>query len=121
MIKSHLDSYEIALIAWVLLFAVVGIQGFLSMFIEGDTESPGHAKKKRAPILIVDLMIVIVGIDIYLAWSFVQQLYGPASPHILAQIASLMAFSLAALFTLYRRYFIDDVVISQERDDEIPW
>ena len=121
MIKPHLDAYEIAMIAWILLFAIVGIQGFLSMFIEGETETPGHQKKARAPFLIVLVMLGIFGIDIYLVVRFVQELYGSASAEILARIASLMAFSLALLFALYRRYFIDDVVISQERDDDIPW
>jgi len=32
-----------------------------------------------------------------------------------------MVFLLAALVGLYRRYFIADEVIAQQRDDGVPW
>jgi uncharacterized membrane protein (DUF4010 family) len=121
MIVAHLEAYEIALIIWSFLFGLLGLQGLISIYLEGETDEPGVRPVQPAPWGVMIFMAALTAANVATAWLFVQQLYQGASPSSLGQLAALLAFLLAALVGLYRRYFIDDVVISQERDDDVPW
>lgn len=121
MIVAHLESYEIALIIWSFLLGILGLQGLISIYLEGEIDEPGVRPATQAPWGVLVLMAVLSAANVGTAWIFVQQLYAGAAPSSLGQLAALLAFLLAALVGLYRRYFIDDVVVAQERDDDLPW
>ena len=121
MIVSHLESYEIALIIWSSLFILLGFQGLVSLYLEGEAEEVGVRPAKSASWGVMALMALLTVANVGTAWLFVRELYQGTAPSSLGQLAALLAFLLAALVGLYRRYFIDDEVIAQERDDDLPW
>jgi len=121
MIVEHLESYEIALIIWSFLFGLLGLQGLISIYLEGEVEEPGVRPAKATPWGIIGLMGLLTAANVWAAWEFVHQLYQGAPAATLGRTAALLVFLLAALIGLYRRYFIDDVVIAQDRDDDVPW
>lgn len=121
MIPEHLESYEIGLVAWIFLLALFGIQGLISVWLEGKELKLGREKRpSESPIAVIAIGILTVA-ELVLAVSFIQSLQANGSPKALAIYAALIFFSLAAQLCLYRRYFIADEVIAQERDDELPW
>jgi hypothetical protein len=121
MIVAHLESYEIALIIWSFLLGLLGLQGLISIYLEGEVEEPSVRPVPPASWGVVLLMAVLTAANVGAVWVFIQQLYQGAAPSTLGQLAALLAFLLAALVGFYRRNFIDDVVIAQERDDDVPW
>ncbi len=121
MIVEHLEAYEIALIIWSLLFGLLGLQGLVSIYLEGEVDEPRVQPAPNAPWRVVALMALLTAANVWLAWQFVQGLYQDVPATSLARTAALLMFLLAALIGIYRRYFIDDVVIAQDRDDGVPW
>jgi hypothetical protein len=49
MIPAHLESYQIALIVWGFVLALYGVQGVLSVWLEGQQLQPGRRKRPRSP------------------------------------------------------------------------
>jgi len=121
VIVEHLESYEIALIIWSFLFGLLGLQGLISIYLEGEVEESGVRPAKAPPLSVVALMAVLTAANVWMAWAFIRQLYQGTPPTSLGRTAALLMFLLAALVGLYRRYFIDDVVVAQDRDDDVPW
>lgn len=121
MIVEHLESYEIALIIWSFLFGLLGLQGLISIYLEGEVDEASIRPARPAPWGVLMLMAVLTAANVGMAWIFIQELYQGADPSNLGQLAALLAFLLAALVGFYRRYFIDNVMIAQERDDDVPW
>ncbi|HED03235.1 MAG TPA: hypothetical protein ENI60_00465 [Candidatus Fraserbacteria bacterium] len=121
MIVEHLESYEIALVIWSFLFILLGLQGLISVYLDGEVEQVEVRPAKPAPWPVVWFMLLLTAANVGTAWEFAQQLFHGASPSSLGQLAALLLFILAALIGLYRRYFIADVVVAQERDDGVPW
>lgn len=121
MIVEHLEAYEIALVIWSFLFGLLGLQGLISIYLEGETEQPGTHPPRPAPAAVIALMAGLAAANVWVAWVFVAQLFQGGEPVSLARWAALMALTLAALVGLYRRYFIADEVLAQDRDDGVPW
>jgi hypothetical protein len=121
MIVEHLEAYEIALIIWSFLFGLLGLQGFVSIYLEGEVDEPRVQPAPGAPWRVVAFMVLLTAANVWLAWQFVQGLFQGVPNTSLARTAALILIVLAALIGLYRRYFIDDVVIAQDRDDGVPW
>lgn len=122
MIVEHLEAYEIGLLIWSFLFGVLGLQGLLSIYLEGEVEVVGTKKPPLAPWYIVVLMGSLMLANLWLSWRFVQLLFQDASVATeLGTSAALMALLMVGMLALYRRYFIADKVVAQARDDEMPW
>lgn len=120
MIPIHLDSYQIALIVWGFVLALYGLQGLLSVWLEGAAQ-PGEKSPAPEPLGAVAAIAILAGIEIFLAVRFVQSLQHQPEPQRLAFYGALLFFGLAAMLVLYRKYFIGDEVITQDRDDGVPW
>jgi len=121
MLLEHLEAYEIALVVWSFVFGLLGLQGLISIYLEGDIKAVGtHAPPQPTwPILI--LVVALLAVNFWSAWTFVQLLFNEGAPETLGRLAALMAFILAALVAIYRRYCIEDIVVGKTRDDGIPW
>lgn len=120
MIPTHLDAYQIALIAWGFLLAVYGVQGVLSVWLEGRELVPGPKDRPQALFWVLLAGLVLVVFEVYWAVKFVGELT-TAPPRQLALDAALLFLDLALMLVLYRRYFIAHEVLSQDRDDGVPW
>ena len=121
MVVEHLEAYEIALIIWSVLLGLLGLQGLISIYLEGEVEEVGVYAAPKPSWGIVALMAALTGGVVWAAGAFIQQGVGGETANALGPLAALMAFLLAALVGLYRRYFINDEVVAQERDDGVPW
>ena len=120
MVVEHLEAYEIALIIWSVLLGLLGLQGLISIYLEGEVEEVGVYAPSTPSWKLIILMAVLTGGVVWTAVAFVQRALN-ASADGLGTLATLMVFLLAALVGLYRRYFIADEVIAQQRDDGVPW
>lgn len=120
---EHLDAYEVALIIWSFLFGLLGLQGLISIWLEGEVDEPGErpapSPGRGALIFAALLTAGEVGLSVHL----VRQLFGGGSPdpEAAGRTMALLALGLALLLMLYRRYAVDDAVIAQDRDDGVPW
>ncbi len=120
MIVEHLDAYEVALVIWSFLFGLLGLQGLISTFLEGEVDAVGTHPEPKSSLVVVVLMAALTAVIMWSAWTFTQQLL-LGSSETLGWLAALIALAMSALIGLYRRYFIPDEVIAQARDDEVPW
>lgn len=121
MIPAHLESYQIALIVWGFVLALYGVQGLLSVWLEGQQLQPGERGSAREPWWAVAAIAVLAGAEIALAVQFIQNLQRQSDPQQLALDGALLFVGLATMLVLYRKYFIADEVIIQDRDDGVPW
>jgi len=121
MVVEHLEAYEIALIIWSVLLGLIGLQGLISIYLEGEVEEVGVYAPSTPPWKLIALMAALTGAVVWTAWALMQQIVQGSAAGALGPLAATMAFLLAALVGLYRRYFIADEVIAQQRDDGVPW
>lgn len=121
MIPAHLEAYQIALIVWGFVLLLFGVQGLLAVWLEGRELVPGEARPAREPWGAVGSMVVLLGLELFFAVRFVGDLVLNPAPEPLALWGALLFFGLAAMLVIYRKYFISDEVIVQERDDGVPW
>lgn len=122
MVVEHLEAYETGLLVWSFLFGVLGLQGLLSIYLEGETKEVGTHPVLPAPWYTVVLMAFLLAANLGLAWRFVRLLFqGGATTAELGTNAALMFLLLAGMLALYRRHCIADKVVAQSRHDEIPW
>lgn len=120
MVAEHLEAYEIALIIWSALLGLLGLQGLISIYLEGEVEEVGVYAPSTPPWKLIALIAVLSGGVVWTAVAFIQRVVNGTDDG-LGALATLMAFLLAALVGLYRRFFIADEVIAQQRDDGVPW
>ncbi len=121
MITSHLTSYQIGLIAWALLFTIVGIVGFASYFIEKNTHQPTLVKKSNVGVFpFVSIMILSIA-EIVNSIYLIIELYSNAVNSIIGLTAGLDFIVMALIVLFYRIFYINDEVITQDINDEIPW
>ncbi|GBC76415.1 hypothetical protein HRbin07_00616 [bacterium HR07] len=121
MIPAHLESYQIALIVWGFVLALYGVQGLLSVWLEGQQLRPGEKHQAREPVGAVIAIALLTGVVLFFAVQFVRSLQHQPDPQRLALDGALLFFGLAAMLVLYRKYFIGDEVVTQDRDDGVPW
>ncbi|MFN4218422.1 MAG: cytochrome C [Candidatus Bipolaricaulia bacterium] len=121
MIPAHLESYQIALIVWGFVIALYGVQGLLSVWLEGQQLRPGEKGSAREPLGAAVAIAFLTGLVLFFAVRFVQSLRQQPDPQRLALYGALLFFGLAAMLVVYRKYFIGDEVITQDRDDGVPW
>lgn len=121
MILAHMEAYEVALVIWSFVLGLLGLQGLISIYLEGDVKAVGtHAPPPLTwPVML--LVLALLALNFWSAWTFVQLLFGEGSPEALGRLASLMVFILAALLVIYRRYCIEDKVVGKPRNDGVPW
>ncbi len=121
MIPAHLESYQIALIVWGFVLALYGVQGLLSVWLEGRELQPAEKNSAREPLGAVVAITLVVGVVLFCAVQFVHSLQHHPDPQRLALYGALLFLGLAAMLVLYRKYFVDDEVVTQDRDDGVPW
>ena len=115
-----LTELEIGLVAWALALAIFGVQGLLSVAIEGRELRPGRAEPRLTDPLSVAIAAFalallaispLLGIAILGGWP-------PAGVGTLAGAGCLI---LGLLLVLYKEAFVGAEAALDERDDGIPW
>ncbi|MGC8501619.1 DOMON domain-containing protein [Desulfurella sp.] len=121
MIASHLTSYQIGLIAWSLLFIIVGIIGLASTYIEKNTNKPELIKKDNPSIFSFLFIMTLIIAEVVCAAYVIVELYSGTVNSIIGLSIGFNFILMALIVLFYRKFNIDDEVITQDIKDEIPW
>lgn len=122
LIPEHLTEYQIGLLAWVLVLAVYGVVGLASVWLEGEEPVPQRVEPRPGTGAVIALTVFALAT---LAGSvfFIRQVVRADSGPMLALGLSgaFWMWSLAMVLAVYRRYFVPNETIEQDRDEELPW
>jgi hypothetical protein len=121
MIPEHLKAYEIGLVAWTFLLGLFGVQGLITVFLEGEVVEPHEGEEREGSPWAVLLMAGLWAAEVVFSVLFARGLYGGARSEVLALYSGAIFLALAAMLIVYRRCFIKDEVVAQEREDDFPW
>lgn len=113
----YLEAYEIGLVGWVALLAVWGLQGLIAAYVEDPKPTmAGHRPVNESWSALVVILALIV-LEIFWAVLFVRGIFEGASANTLALYGALLSLTLATALIVYRRAFVPDETLLQERDD----
>jgi hypothetical protein len=118
--RTPLAELELGMVAAIVSLSVFGVQGLLSVALEGEELQFGrHGGRVTDPIsvAIVVLSIVLFAIAVALAWGIA----GDWSARRLGVLAGAGSLILAFLLVLYKEAFIGDEACFDDREDGIPW
>ncbi len=121
MIPEHLKAYQIGLVAWTFLLALFGIQGLITVYLEGQATEPHRGEAREGSPWAVLLLAMLLAVELAFSVLFARGLYGGAPSELLALYGGAIFFALAAMLIVYRRCFVRDEVIAEEREDDFPW
>jgi amino acid transporter len=118
--SDHLSEMELGAVAGALCFFIYGIQGVVSVLIDGEELKPG----KRAPHITGPLTIAIVVVSVLLLIVAVALAYTLTSDYGVGTIGLLAGagcFLLAGLLVGYKEALIGEEGRFDRRDDGVPW
>ena len=118
---EHLEAYQVALLTWCFLFGLIGLQGLISTLLEGQLLHVRSHRPRPLPLPLMVYPFAFTVTQLWLAWSFFQLMGQENSSTWLGVFAALMLLMLANMVGFYRKYFMDDVVVAQARQDGVPW
>jgi hypothetical protein len=120
-IPEHLSEYQIGLLAWILVLAVYGVIGLVSVWLEGAEPVPELVEPRPGPGAVVALTVFSLATLVASAVFIRQVVLGTGAVSTLGASGALWMWSLAIAVAVYRRYFVAQEIIQQDRDEEIPW
>jgi hypothetical protein len=118
--NGTLTELQIGLVAWAFGLAVFGLQGLLSVAVEGRELRPG----RTPPHLTDALSVAIVVLALLLLTSAVLLALGIKADLSIQTIGLTAGFGcviLALLLVLYKEAFLGDEAALDRRDDGLPW
>ncbi len=121
LIPEHLTEYQIGLLAWVLVLAVYGMIGLLSVWLEGVEPVPERVEPRPGLGALAAMGLFAVAALAGSVWFIVQVVAGTGPVLTLGLSGAFWMWSLAIAVALYRRYFMVAETIQQDRDEEVPW
>ena len=115
-----LSELEIGLVAAGFALAIFGVQGLISVLVEGRRLHPGIVR----PRLTDPLSLAIVGVSLALFGVSLVLGYGIVSgwaPLVIGLAAGVGCLILAMLLVFYKEAFVGDEAGFDEREDGVPW
>jgi hypothetical protein len=116
---------QIGLVAFGLVFAVYGMIGLVSVWLEGVELRPGrHTPKPGGGPVVVGVLLALLlaaasGLFVHDILESLQTLQvHPASE---GMIFGVMALLSAALIVVYRKYVVGEEAIAEDEHSEVPW
>lgn len=115
-----LTELEIGFVALAFTLVIFGVQGLISVLLEGRELHVGRVRPRLTNFLSVAIVVfslalfslsVALGIGIIRDWS----------PRAIGTLAGLGAIDLAILLIFYKEAFVGDEACFDERDDGVPW
>lgn len=107
-------------IAVAVTLAIFGIQGLISVAVEGQELRPGRVPERLTgtfTVAILVLSLVLFGLAIVLAYGIADDWQTRA----IGFIAGLGCLVLASLLVFYKEAFVGDEADFDDRDDGVPW
>lgn len=115
-----LTELQLAEIAVALALAIFGVQGLISVVIEGTELHPGRMPARLTGPLsagIIVLSIILFGIALFLAYGIVNEWQIEA----IGSLAGAGCIVLAILLVFYKEAFVGDEASFDDRQDGVPW
>ena len=121
LIPEHLTEYHIGLLAWVLVLAVYGAIGLLSVWLEGVDPVPERVEPQPGAGAVAALGVFAIAALVGSVLFLTQVVAGTGTALSLGLSGTLWMWALAIAVAVYRRYFMATETIQQDRDEEVPW
>lgn len=118
--NGPLSELELGATAWAAGLLIYGVQGLLSILIEGQELRPGRMPPRLTDLLSVVIIILAVGLfgtALLLAYGLMRGW----SPEALGGTAGVGCLILAVLLIAYKEAFVGDEASFDDRDDGVPW
>lgn len=115
-----LSALEIGLVAAALALGIFGLQGLISVLLEGRRLEPGIVPPRLTDplsVAIVVLSLALVAVGLWLANGIVSQL----PPVAIGLAAGIGCLVLAVLLVFYKEGFVGDEACFDDREDGVPW
>ena len=115
-----LNEVEIGLVAGGFTLVIFGVQGLISVLVEGRRLHPGIVRPRLTDPLSVAIVVsslLLVGVAVALGYGIVLEW----SPIVLGVLAGAGSLILAMLLVFYKEAFVGDEACFDERDDGVPW
>lgn len=115
-----LTELEIGMVAIGFTSAIFGIQGLISVLLEGRELHPGIVRPRLTDPLSIAIVVgsvVLLGIGIALAYGIVTD-WGAI---VLGALAGSGALILSGLLVFYKEAFVGDEACFDKREDGVPW
>jgi hypothetical protein len=115
-----LTELELGGIAWAIGLAIFGLQGLLSVLVEGEELHPGRVPPRLTDPLSVGIVVfslVLVAAATMLAYG----LTADWSPEAIGATAGAGCLAVALILVFYKEGFLGDEASFDEREDGVPW
>ena len=115
-----LTELQLGAIAAAISLAIFGIQGLISIVVEGQELHPGHAPARLTnglSIGIAALSLVLIAVAALLAFSIAADWQIEA----VGTLAGIGSITLALLLVFYKEAYIGDEATFDDRQDGVPW
>jgi hypothetical protein len=115
-----LTELELGGIAWAIGLLIFGLQGLISVAVEGQKLEPGRVRPRLTSPLslgIVVLSLALLGIAALLAYGVSKDWTAST----LGGLAGAGCFVIALIAVFYKEGFVGDEAGFDEREDGVPW
>jgi hypothetical protein len=115
-----LSELEIGGIAWALGLAVYGLQGLVSILVEGEELRPGRVLPRLTEQLTLSIGILSLAL-VVIAGFLGYGVTSDWSPRRLGVLAGIGCVLIALIAVAYKEGFVGDEACFDEREDGVPW
>ncbi len=115
-----LTEAEIGMVAIGFTSAIFGIQGLISVLLEGRRLHVGIVRPRLTDPLSLAIVVgslLLLGVAIALAYGIIDD-WGPI---VLGALAGVGCLILSLLLVFYKEAFVGDEACFDEREDGVPW
>ena len=116
----HLNELQLGLAAAALTLGIFGVQGLISVALEGRRLHLGRIPPRLTDPLTVGILALVV-VVVAAAWWLASGVMWSAPPAAIAVAAGVGCLALAILLVFYKEGFVGDEVGLDRRDDGVPW
>ena len=122
---EELSGGQFGLITFGAVFFIYGVMGYVSYWLEGDELRPGRHESPNsfwAGVAIAILVVILVALSGLLVQTVIYWANtGPVSYGFAGRMAGYVLRDMAAILTIYKKYFVAEVVIAEDEHSEVPW
>ena len=118
--EGPLTELELGGIAWSIGLAIFGLQGLISVLVEGQELRPGRVLPRLTDplsVAIVLFSLALFAMAVLLGYGLIDDWDEAA----LGALAGGGCLVLSLLLVLYKEAFVGDEASFDERDDGVPW
>ena len=117
---TALSELEIGLVAIALTLLIFGVQGLISVSLEGRQLHYGRVQPRLTnplSVAIIVFSLILFGLSIALGVAIVRGW----EPWLIGTLSGLAAIDLSFILVFYKEAFVGDEGCFDEREDGVPW